>query len=556
MFNFCNDASETVERKSIKDKRDKSGDLKRKMFNIHLNKERRLDLVTKRRHQKSTNDDAEEKKQQERQDYSKEKFIEEKISTFRFIDNNQESKLEAITEIRKSVSNFDKNVSSIYIDLVLSTDLVDEIIDSILGKKCNLDILSQFVWILLSIAAGSCEQTRLLVDKKCIQALHFLLECKDSLSLPIVRDIVWCLDNIVCDEGRNYRDMIFKQGFVPILAEIGNQVYGLYTNDESSSSCDNKCDDKCDDKCKNNAKEFLESFAFLMYAICQDGDEKTFDYLKPILPILSKLITLPDKKIIHNVIKSLSKLSNDNTIGNSKIEVLTSINFCARLIQLLSYNIGDDEKEIIFENKIILKTLLNISSGSNKQTASLTENKLFMPTIKYYLTAKNKYLRKYAFHILSNIVSESISKKCEILNHNLLPIIVNSILKDKHDVSEDAAWAFYNFLDSSQEDEGKRENRESEYLLVNGCRYNILTSKEGIKIICDTINKNYSNKLLFNLLEVIKNFYVSTKITSEISTWFEESGGLDNLETVEDLFWDDKSICDLVAKIKSIFSIE
>jgi hypothetical protein len=381
-------------------------------------------------------------------------------------------------------------------------------------------------------------------------------------------------------------------------------------------------------------KELLEQIAFFFVNISRNSDEKSILKLESIFPLLDKLMSMSDNTIIKYATEALYHLSNDSSNKNVKIECLVNpkYNFVNRLVEFWSYanvdadvydddgrdhDVNDDDddsgegREEEYKEYDVLRSLLNISSGTDGQTTLLTNNPLFMPSLRRHLSAKSCEIRRLTYHILSNIAAGTLGHKFSILIHDILPTLITATLKSRQEVRLEAVYAFSNLLSTATDielvksylnslsssfatatmstsntfkslfssnvdesiddsiDDSKRQRQEHELASVEEKKrlielielqmsrheqlitfYN--SSSEGIKIICEMMSEKLENRCIHNLLETVYHLFKKKKLTPEIVDQFEEFGGFDKLNLIEKNT-ENEEIIEIVNKIQKLF---
>ena len=128
--------------------------------------------------------------------------------------------------------------------------------------------------------------------------------------------------------------------------------------------------------------------------LCRGKPVPEFETIRPVLPVISRLIFSPDVETIADACWALSYISDG---PNEQIDAVLAFGIAPRLIELL----GHPQSTV---QTPALRTVGNIVTGNDEQT-HLMVNLNVIPALLWLLDHNKKNIRKEACWTLSNITA-------------------------------------------------------------------------------------------------------------------------------------------------------
>ncbi|AES92530.2 putative importin subunit alpha [Medicago truncatula] len=335
-------------------------------------------------------------------------------------DNSQQ--LEATTEFRKRLS-----VDKPPIDDVIQSGVVPRFVQ-FLDKGDFPQLQLEAAWALTNIAAGTSENTKVVVDHGAVPMFVKLLSspCDD-----VRGQAAWALGNIAGDSPRG-RDLVLSHGALILLLSQLNEQEGLYR--------------------LRNAVWTLSNF-------CRGKPQPALEQVRSALPALKCLVFSKDEVVLTEACWALSYLS-DGTSDN--IQAVIEAGVCGRLVQILL----EPSLSALFP---ALRTVGNIVSGDDMQTQAIVNHGL-LPCLLSLLTHPKKSIKKEACRTLSNITAGNREQIQAVIEAGLIAPLVNLLQNAEFDITKEVAQALTNVTSGGTHEHIK-------YLVSQGC----------IKPLCDLL---------------------------------------------------------------------
>ncbi|CAI9109258.1 OLC1v1009045C1 [Oldenlandia corymbosa var. corymbosa] len=362
---------------------------------------------------------------------------------------------------------------------------VDEVIESgvvpwlvkFLTRDDHPELQFQAASALTNIASGTTDQTRALIDYGAVPIFVKLL-----ISSPVdnVRELaVWALGNVAEDCSR-FRDFV-----------------------------------------KGNS-------------------EPDFGQIKPVLPVLARLIHSDDEEVSTDACRALSYLSAGS---NDKIQAVIDAGVCPRLVELLLQQQHPSSSVLI----PALRAVGNIVTGNNRQTQVIIDKKQALSCLLMFLTqGYPKKIEKEACWIISNITAGTEEQIQTVIEAGIISPLVQMLLNSEFKIKKEAAYAISNATCGGN-------NEQIKFLVSQGC----------VKPLCDLLAICPDPGTLFVCLEALENIlkvgeaekYIgNADNVNAFAQMIYEVGGLDKIENLQN--HDNSQIYEKAVKILDTYYIE
>lgn len=258
----------------------------------------------------------------------------------------------------------------------------------------------------------------------------------------------------------------------------------------------------------------IRNATWCMSNFCRGKPKPNFDQIREGIPVLAKLLMQNDPEVLTDACWALSYVTDDQTQGNQKIQVvIQQPGLCQRLIYLLQH--GTNAVQIP-----ALRTIGNIVTGDDSQTQAMLEPNP-LPALLGTLLCQRKSLRKETCWTVSNITAGTPQQIQLVIDANLIPPLVNVLKEDQFDVQKEAAWAISNITSGGTDNHIR-------FLVSQACipALCVMVKCGDVKMIMVVLDA------LDNVLKIGKKDAQGTE-DNQYADLVEECGGLDTLEDLQ-----------------------
>lgn len=307
-------------------------------------------------------------------------------------------------------------------------ELVDkEIVPKLLKflkDKSNASLQVEALWALTNIAAGTTEQTHLLIKNNAVPTLVSLLS---SSHHEVLEQAVWVLGNIAGDDA-SARDTVLNAGALkPLL--------------------------RCMDE--NHKPSFLRIATWTLSNLCDGQPRPIFDVVA-VLKTVNKVLQTDDTEVLSHACWALSHLCDG---PSPHIQEVVRANVCSRLVELL----GSKTWRVV---KPALRTVGNIVCAEDDQdyTQHIIECGA-VPCLRQLIGHSNREIQKEACWTISNISAGTVEQIQCVLDSGGIPPLIKLASDDGEtdpDVKIEACWVLLNATSCGSDS-------QIEHLVKAGC---------------------------------------------------------------------------------------
>lgn len=407
-----------------------SDELRRRRENhqVDLRKQKREEVLAKRRNFHEGNDSEDEEEfpisNDENQFYTK--LQQDLPKMIEMIQSNEfDTKLAATVKFRQILSR-EHNPP---IDLVIQSGVISILVEFM--KDTNSDMLQlEAAWALTNIASGNSDQTRVVVEAEAVPLFVQLLY---SQSLEVKEQAIWALGNVAGDSSE-YRDYVLEcNAMEPVLSLFNSTKMSL-----------------------------IRTATWTLSNLCRGKNpQPNWNIVQQAIPTLGKLIFSVDPETLVDACWAVSYLSDGET---EAIQAVVDARIPHRLVELLGH-------ESTLVQTPALRAIGNIVTGDDFQT-QLVLNAGVLPALAPLLNSPKETIRKETCWTISNITAGNVEQIQAVIDANLIPPVIRLIICGEYKTKKEACWAISNASSG-----GLKKPEIIRYLVNQGC----------IKPLCDLL---------------------------------------------------------------------
>jgi len=298
---------------------------------------------------------------------------------------------------------------------VIDTGVVPRFVE-LLNETSRADLRLEMACVLVNIAAGTAEQTRIVVESGALSAFLDLLQpssdhvCKQTSDDHVRKLAVWFLGHLAA----TFRDLVLQTGGLELvmkaLAAVSNSVDNLF---------------------------MIRHLTWALAHLCSSEPPPPFGWVSPALPTLAQLLRSADCEVLAHACWALSSLSDGpGQHVKAVIEALIQEGVCQRLVELLLHSSPLIQRPAVW-------VVGNITNGHFSQAQVVLQSGV-LPALQKLLWHTNKTIQKAACWTIANITAGSRDQVQAVIEHNLFPSVIQLLQTADFQVKAEAAWIVRN----------------------------------------------------------------------------------------------------------------
>lgn len=451
---------------------------RRETAQVELRKQKREDMLAKRRNFTAPQEPEEEDDYSDEDAYAEDQFYDQLRAELPQMvaavqSNNLDAQLDATVKFRQVLSKEHRPP----IDLVIESGVIPTLVQFMANGPEVLQL--EAAWALTNIASGTSEQTKVVVDAG---AVPYFVQLLYSPSTEVKEQAIWALGNVAGDSS-TYRDYVLNcNAMDPILSLFQSSKMTL-----------------------------IRTATWTLSNLCRGKNpQPDWQIVKSALPTLAKLIFSVDVETLIDACWAISYLSDGTS---DAIQAVCDARIPKRLVELLNH-----ESQLV--QTPALRAIGNIVTGNDLQT-QIVINAGILPALGPLLRSSKETIKKEACWTISNITAGNPDQIQAVIDANLIPQIIKLLSDGEYKTKKEACWVISNASSG-----GLSRPDQIRYLVSQGC----------IKPLCDLLSIADA-KIIEVTLDALENILKVGELEKESrgsqinenALYIEEAGGAEKI---------------------------